>query len=290
MLISRAKLIALPTALLALAIALAAPASGGAATGAGATFGPTVVTTELHGVRTTDGTRTILHWTAAGRTRELTTYDIDPVDDHSVTDVIGSTSVFGGGFVGRLDRPIITRNIADVEPDGYSTLDFDLMGYAWPFIAGVRGGTRTLTTVTSGGRTYLKGAMKLASNECGALGAGTRTVLLAPTTLVPVRVTDLRGTELDMDLRFATRRKQTGDFAPVKVTGARDISDAGFVRSSLRGADAKVAFRAQVPTALPEGFTLDHAGSARAGNHLGPEASFPRGGHLFYAQWRRGLE
>ncbi|MCW2971840.1 MAG: hypothetical protein JWN72_113 [Thermoleophilia bacterium] len=287
---SRATLTALTTGLLAAAIALGAPSSGLGATGTGATFGPSVVTTELHGVRTTVGTRTVLHWTAAGRTREVTTYDIDPVDDHSVTDVNGSTSVFGGGFVTRLQEPIITRHAADVEPDSGTMLDYDLMGYAWPLIAGVRGGTRTLTTVRSGGRTYLKGTLKLASNECAALGSGSRTVLLHPTTLVPMRVTDMRGAELDMDLRFAPRARRAGDFAPLKVVGTRDVSDAGFIRASLKVADARVAFAAKVPTALPTGFTLDHAGYARAGRHLGPEGYFPRGGNLFYAQWRHGLE
>ena len=268
----------------------AAPTAASAATGVGPDFGPDTVLSQLHGTISQRGMATTLHWALPGRYRTQQFIDLDPTDEHTVIDVNRGTTLLGSGFPSALRSVMVNRNTGGVRPDGYDSLDGDLMSVAWPLIARVRSGGTALTPVTSGGRQYLRGVSSLAANECAGLRKGVRTVLLDARTLVPARVIERRAGVVERDLRFTARRARPTDFAPLHIIGARQVHDDGFVRRSPQAAAALLPFPVSLPTGLPAGFTLVQAGSAKRGGMIGPEASFPRSSGLFFAQWRRGLE
>lgn len=274
---------------LAMAIMLAVALPGGtrAAATSGPEYGPSVVLQHLHLVKRDTGVTTTFHWRRSdGRVRQLQLIDLDPVDERVVIDQ-QRDMIIGNGLPSAVRDVNVIRNSTTVAPDGYDPLDVDVMSVAWPLIARVRAGGAPLVF---GGAGLRKATTKLAANECAGLRAGTRTVYLDTKTFVPVRVIDRRGGTIDRDTRFAKRSGRATDFAPLKIVGKRRTYDEGYVRRTPVAASKLLAFRVSMPTALPTGFVLDHTGSAKTGNTVGPEASFPRSNGLFFAKWRRGLE
>jgi hypothetical protein len=285
----RIAFIVLSTALLLAALVAAGSAS--AARGSGATFGPETVPVELHIQRTEAGASTTSHWRGPNRYRFTQTIDLDPVDDRIIFDLNGGTMVMASGTAAAAMDPIIQRNVASVAPDGYSMIDGDMMGWAWPLIAGVRAGTTTLRPLMSNGRPLLRGTIAVAANDCAGFARGTRTVDLDSRTLVPVRVVDRRGGRVTSLVTYRTMSARPGvDFAPLRMLGRREIRDDGFVRRSAAAVDARVSYPVMLPTSVPAGFRLTAVGNAARGGMIGPEASFERSRGVFFARYSLGLE
>lgn len=273
---------------LALVIAITLPSASRAATGDGASFGPSSTPTALHLIRTDVGVTTTIHWArTSGRVRELQLIDLDPKDERVVLDQWKSL-VIGDGFPGKLSNVNLNRNTALVAPDGGDLIDADVMNVVWPLLARVRSGESKVFGF--GGAGLLKATQRLGANECAALKSGTRTVFVNAATLVPVRVIDKRGGKVDRDTKFRTKPGTRSDFAPLKITGKQMVNDEGYVRRTPLAAAKLLKFPVSMPATLPAGFQLDHTGSNVRGAMLGPEASFPYSNGVFFARWRKGLE
>lgn len=283
-----ARRLTLVTLSLATIIAVALPVGARAATGSGETFAPSVYLDSLHVLRKETGVQTWVHWRSTdGRVRQTQTIDLDPRDEHVVIDQERSF-LLGTGFPKRVTGVTVTRNMATVAPDGYDSLNFDVMDVVWPSLARVRGGSAKFTF---GGAGLLKMTHPLGSNECAGLRSGTRTLFVETGTLVPRRVIDRRAGKVERDTRYARRGGRVADFAPLKVIGKRRVvADEGFVRRSPAAAAKVLDVQISVPRLLPTGFKVANTGSATKGGMLGPEGSFPRSKGVFFAKWRRGLE
>ena len=267
-----------------------AGASALAATVQGPEFAPDVRLSQLHVTRSERGMTTVIHWKGPNRYRSVQRVDLDPRDDLYVADVAGSTLSFGEGLPGAVRDLQVSRNAQQVTPDGWSSLDAELMHWAWPFIARVRSGTITLDRVTVGGRALLRGTIPLAANQCAGYGVGTRTIHLDPRTLVPVRILERRGRTVDLNATITSRRAQASDFARLRVVSRQSVRDEKYVRQTLAQANATATWPIAMPTALPAGFTMAALGTAPQGGYLGPEGSFPRSRGVFFAKWTYGLE
>lgn len=272
----------------ALVLAVALPSTSNAATGAGESYGPSTVLTALHVVRRDVGITTTVHWAgASGHVRETQLIDLDPTDERVVLDQWKSLLI-GDGYPAALTHVNLNRNTALVAPDGSDLLDTDVMDVVWPFLARVRAGDASVFAF--GGKGLLKATEHLGANECAGLRSGTRTVFVNAATFVPVRVIDKRGGKVERDTKFAVRAATKSDFAPLKITGKKMVSDEGYVRRTPSAAAKLLPFQVAMPTSLPAGFKLDHTGSSKRGATVGPEASFPTSNGLFFARWHRGLE
>ncbi len=265
-------------------------ATAAAATGTGPDFAPSVRPSAFSVQLTERGSATTMHWRGHDRMRVLRWYDIDPVDERTFTDIHANTERNASGVPAAARAGFLARNVASTTPDGWSTLDAELMGYAWPLIARVRSGGQLLVT-TANGRRVLRGTVRLSANECAALARGVRTVDLDPATLVPRRITDRRGGAVERDIRIAPRAVRAADVAPARVTGRWQVRDDRFTRqASAEAVAAAVAYPISMPSSVPAGFTLRHVGSAPLGGMLGPEGYMPRSRGVFFAKWANGLE
>jgi hypothetical protein len=265
-------------------------ATAPAATGSGPDFAPSVHVRQLSLQLTEPGTALTVHWRGQDRYRVLRWYDVDPVDDRSFTDVYANSVRDATGLPAAGRNAQLARNVATVAPDGWSWLDADVMGYAWPLVSRVRSGGRLLHA-TSGGRRVLRGTIRLAANECAALERGVRTVDLDPATLVPRRVVDRRGGEVERDLRILPRRVRAADTAPGRTIGRVAVRDDRFVRrASAADVAADVAWPISMPASVPAGFVLAHVGHGARGGRLGPEGYMPQSRGVFFAKWTHGLE
>lgn len=279
-------------ATVAVAAVTAAP-SALAARGSGASFRPSVVLRELHATmveRTEFGPTTItLHWRperlrrfgAGGRPTERSMREfVRGIESHG--------SIHADGSVHRVST---TRNTATVEPDGAALMGWDLFDVAWPLIARVRSGGAPLAAVTVDGRRLLRGTMRLAPHDCAGLAAGARTVWFNPSTLVPARILERRGGRTIHDWKVSTRAGRPGDWGRRPILGRGfPPTDEGFHRSTLAVAADRLGREVSLPTRVPGGFRVAQTGWAPRGSFLGPEASFPRSGGVFFRTWHRGLE
>jgi hypothetical protein len=273
---------------------VAAPAIAPAATGSGASFGPDVVTRTLH-MSLLDSTPGVspttmnVHWAGVDRYRSVSvTKDVQSLT--FTDDILGSVAVYGSGLPRRLTDVSRHTGLDSIAPDGYDQLTADWLGWGQPLLVRERSGQHVLVSVRSGGRTVLRGRIRLASNECAGERAGVRTVDFDPRTLVPLRVRETRHGMVTRDVAATLGIRAAGAFRPLHVVNTVNRVRDGFVRSTPARAAAALPFPVSMPTALPDGYALDHSGYAARGNAIGPEASFPRSRGLFAARFSRGIE
>ncbi len=191
----------------------------------------------------------------------------------------------GGGAVVRRTFP--------AAPDGYAGLDL-VERSLQPLLARAREGAVTLRPARVARAATLRGAIRLAPNDCAALRGGVRTMDLDPATLLPVRVIDRRAGTPATTLRLRVVRTgaalPAAAFRPLRPRGAVRRAGPGFRRASPGSAAARLPYAPLLPASVPAGFRLAGSGWAPRSGITGPEGSIPARPSLFQAVYARGWE
>lgn len=257
--------------LVAEAFALAAPAPN-----------PSVVAKSFAAVLTDPFGGGSLYWRAS----EWTTFRPGPKGDATPFVQRRSVQYFGP------PASSVIRNAYAARPDAFSELEARTQYPATILLGRARGGTAKLTSTRVGGRPALQGSIALAANECAGLKRGTEIVVLAKSTLLPLRITQRRVTTQTTSIGYRAINTPIPQaiFSPPAVGRRPTRLNQGFVRTTPATGDRHVSYAAALPAQLPTGFTLSASGWAPRSARTGPEASNPRYSSLFAAVYRRGWE
>jgi hypothetical protein len=178
-------------------------------------------------------------------------------------------------------------------PEAFSSLEQILLGRDF-VLARARAGRGGLVEATLDGRPMLRARVRLAPNDCAALGRGMLELWLDPATLLPVRVSETRGGAVryvhrlaytDLDATLPPSR-----FAPIPLGRRPFRDDLGFRRVPPDQAATHLDYVPELPAVVPDGFTLATTGWAPRSGITGPEGSNPPYDDLFAAVYRRGTE
>jgi hypothetical protein len=178
-------------------------------------------------------------------------------------------------------------------PDGSSTLDDLGFRLARFLIADARAGRAVLTPTTLAGRAVFRAEVPLTADRCRDLEAGTATVWLTRTTLLPRRLEVERGDTTRVFTYRFERFNETfplGTLRPPALGPSPQVASNGFLRRSPRAAAGPLPFTPRLPTVLPSGFRLVTSGWAEWGARTGPGGVNPRDPFLFAAVYARGWE
>jgi hypothetical protein len=197
------------------------------------------------------------------------------------------TSRFEGG------TGVILRRDFPASPDGFPS--FDILDPSLEVLLGrARAGTSVLRPATLGGRTTLRGRLRLGPNDCAGLRGGVKTIDLNPRTLLPLRILTQRAGDLSQTQRIrylsVNRALPAGAFRAVRVGPNPFREDRGFRRTGPARAAQNLSYTPQLPTTLPAGFRRAVTGWAPRSAIVGPEGSIPPRNDLFAAVYTRGWE
>lgn len=198
----------------------------------------------------------------------------------------------GAGTRHRLSYALRTMGAIPAEPDGYSSMEYEVLNGVPSALARHRGGTTLLVDDVLNGVPTLRAETPIAANDCAALAAGTVTIWLDAQTLLPLRYRAVQGASLyDYTLRYTNLNKRPvlGTFAPLRARNSTTLNQR-FRRVSVASAAAHLPYAPMLPGYLPAGFTRVATGWAPRSAVVGPEGSLPAAPNLFAAVYKRGVE
>ena len=265
------------------ALVLAVPAGAGLPTGGP---DPVVVARSWRAKEQIGPQRYFLSWEEPGRYAERRGWSLDRrpwLIETAAQRVNGSQSGFDGSIE---KRPFLAR------PDAYWVSD-QAGQYAEFALAQARGGRRTLGSGMAGGVPAWKTTVAVQGNDCAGLRAGTVKLWLSKRNLLPLKITETRGTQ-SLTRTFSYRKVNddlpASDFRLPHLGPHPFRVDTAFRRSTPAQADANLSYTPELPTTLPTGFNLVLSGWRPRSGITGAEGSNPRYNGLFAAVYRRGVE
>ncbi len=196
------------------------------------------------------------------------------------------------GAKGRTPGTVV-RNPYIAEPDGIVVPDDIGLRLARFVVTEARSGRITLTATRIGGRDVLRATIPLAANPCQKLAAGTATLWLTRSTLLPKRLDVTRDGKTSVSTYTYASFNQS---VPRRVASAPPLGrkpttlNERFVRRNPVAAAARLPFAPRLPTRLPAGFTLAQSGWAPFGVRTGRQLLNKPDRWLFSAVYRRGWE
>lgn len=188
-------------------------------------------------------------------------------------------------------RRIVNRY--QTAPDGVNgPNDFGLK-LAQFAVAEARAGHLQLTAERLADRNVLRAEIDLAANSCQKLAAGTATVWLTKTTLLPKRL-EVERDGVTTTFRYAfsnfNRRLFLSRIGLPKLGSLPVRINNGFKRRTPAFSRGPLAFVPRLPTTLPSGFTLVSSGWAPLGTRTGIRDVNKRNRSLFSAVYMKGWE
>lgn len=247
---------------------------------------PTRVVTSFRAQEEVGRQKFLVSWEAPGRAAERRGWSasVRPWFLETPARRVFARSRFDDGSVER--RPYLARQ------DGFFLAELlrEPIDFA---LAQARAGRRTLEPTTLGGRAALKTTVQLPANECAGLRRGRVTMWLSQRTLLPLRLTEVRGRRA-LTRSLAYKRVNgtlpASDFRLPRL-GARPFrQDHGFRRAAPAHAASQLSYTPELPAVVPPGFTRQLSGWAPRSQRSGAEGTNPRYRELFAAVYRRGME
>jgi hypothetical protein len=267
--------------ILTTAVAFAAVAGAPFSSGPQPTF--TANTYEMTAITRNDRTRL----TVLGPERFLITHR-----NPSIPDMMARGNEL---FVGATPKTRGQRiaNRYPTQPDGVNGPDDFGLKLAQFVVTEARAGKLTLTPGFLGGREVLRAEVDLPANRCRDLPAGTATIWLTETTLLPKRLDIERdGNTQRWIYRFAGFNQVfPAHVLDAPALGSRPVRVSnGFLRRSPADASGPLPYVPRLPAVLPNGFRLATSGWAARGPRTGTGNVNRREPNLFSAVYVRGWE